>query len=61
MDFIRVNGIFAISIFDLEQQSLYLPAMVKCKALYYIELDSGFLFASELKVNTEKLITKFKS
>ena len=51
IDFLsKLNGIFVISIFDLERRSLFLARDGQgVKPLYYSELSRGFLFASELK------------
>lgn len=46
----RFNGMFAIALYDREDESLYLVRdRIGKKPLYYLEDDDGVVFASELK------------
>jgi len=46
----RLNGMYALAIWDRRQKSLFLAAdHARIKPLYYAETPSGFVFASEMK------------
>ena len=57
LDFIsRLNGIFAIAIWDSQEQELIVARdAMGIKPLYYAEQDGAFLFASELKALAPEL------
>ena len=50
----RINGIFALAIWNYESKSLFLARDgIGVKPLYYAEVSAGFIFASEIKALLE--------
>ena len=55
--FEKINGMFAVAIWDLQKQCLFMARdPLGLKPLYYTETQQGFLFASEMKALLQDLL-----